>query len=142
MEKQQYLEPWLTASSQDHHHLDAALLWAQLWTSATEHIGSESRGPFWLELINYSTFTLLLLVIFMSAARLTILAIRCSGEGQVKLSPDISGTNPASTRKEVFAQALLDNLDHGLSADGDPLDLDAFWRGVSSDLNCAPAYIR
>lgn len=80
----------------------------------------------WLELINYSTLALLTIGLLISAVRLCYLVIRTRSHGNVHLQ-----TNSSGTRKEVFAKSLIDNLDHGLGEDGDPLDLDAFWRSVS-----------
>lgn len=137
MHKQDPLELVLESSSHTPFHI-----LSQLWSLDSAQLPRGARGVMWLELINYGTYALLTIGLTISAACLIDLAFRDRSHGnpnsQATVAAEKQGTqnNSRTTRKEAFARSLIDNLDHGLHEDGEPLDLDAFWRSVSPGQKC------
>ena len=131
MNQQSPLETWLSPSLIPQHHIHRPFhAISQLWKPDTK-LSSAAQGAMWLELIDYSTLALLTLGLLISAIRLIALAINSRSYGNVQLKSETAETNSTLTRKEAFARSLIDNLDHGLGDDGDPLDLVGFWTSVS-----------
>lgn len=130
MDEQNPFELRLT-SIPDSYHAHHFHTISQLWKADSGELPAGAQGAMWLELINYFSLALLTLGLLISAVRLITLTIRARSHGNVHLQSDTAKSESGPTRKEAFAKSLIDNLDHDLGEDGEPLDLDAFWRSVS-----------
>jgi hypothetical protein len=131
MAEQKPLEPWLNPKIHSHHAYHPLHVLSQLWRLHSDQLPPGAQGAMWLELLNSSTLVLLTLGLVISAIGLLSYALRSRSHGNVHLPPDGTESARDATRKEAFARSLIDNLDHDLGEDGDPLDLDAFWSDVS-----------
>lgn len=94
---------------------------------------SEPHDSPWLTVIEATATTLLLLVVAVSAINLLRACWYSNRPGTVQLpiTPTSARNDTLPTRKEVLAETLLDNLDHTLGDDGEPMNVAAFWRSVS-----------
>ena len=131
MEPQNRFQPWTTHPSHLSHAHHPFHIISLLWNLDWKQLPPGAHGTMWLELTNYSTLALLTIGLLISAIRLITLAIHNRAECKVQLPANTTEPDTTATRKEAFARSLIGNLDHGLGEDGDPLDIDAFWRSVS-----------
>ena len=84
--------------------------------------------PSWLNLVNYSALVALGLSVPASFLLLAINS-RDAGAGQIQLP--MHADEPVTKQKD-FENLLISHVDTSLKHDGEPVDLAAFWRTVSS----------
>lgn len=89
-----------------------------------------NQEPKWLQLVNHTSFILLLTTVLTSCTILLAPAIKKHlSNGKIKLNDGYV----AATRKGIFSNFLLDHID-GVASNGDPVDIKVFWKDVSCSI--------
>ena len=87
-----------------------------------------THEPKWLEVAHKTSFITVLVAVLTSLFLfvLPILLQRRKREGAIQLQDE----HVIKTRKGLFSRLLLDHIDN-MGGDGEPIDLQAFWKEVS-----------
>jgi hypothetical protein len=89
-----------------------------------------TKEPRWLQITHYTSFVLVFVTVLLSFLIVTLPALQKRlSNGRIKLDNGFQ----ASTRKGLFSKLLLEHIDD-LGGDGDPVDIQQFWKGVGPDV--------